>query len=153
VLNPWRSHAIAQIVDAQTAIFRAFQEQPLPEWLKLDITLGQLRALFILFHAGPTPIGQLGARLGVGRPAASLLVDALVRQNLVERFEDPTDRRRTLARLSAEALQLITQHYVGSQQQYEAWLNHLGDDDLTNLARALRELAAIAAPQPEAASG
>src|SRR5262245_37855891 len=118
--SPGRAHAIQQIVDAQIAIFRAFKNQPLPEWLQLDITLGQLRALFILFQAGPTPIGQLGVSLGVSRPAASLLVDALVRHGLVERFEDPTDRRRTFARLSPEALRLITQQYLGSQQQYEA---------------------------------
>jgi DNA-binding MarR family transcriptional regulator len=151
--NSRRGHAIKQIVDAQTTIFRAFQEQPLPEWLKLDITLGQLRALFILFQTGPIPIGQVGARLGVGRPAASLLVDALVRQGLVERFEDPADRRRSLARLSPEAQRLITQQYLGGQQQYEGWLNQLGDDDLVHLAHALRELAGIAAPEQAAASG
>ena len=105
---PNRARFIHDVVDAQTRILHAFQEQPIPEWLQLDLTLGQLRALFMLFQAGPTPIGQLGARLGLGRPAASLLVDALVRRGLAERFEDPTDRRRTLTRLSAEAQRLIT---------------------------------------------
>jgi len=141
-----RDLAIRQVLDAQTTIFHAFQDQPLPDWLKLDITLGQLRALFVLFQSGPVPIGQLGATLAVGRPAASLLVDALVRRGLVERFEDPSDRRRTFARLSSEAERLISQHYLGSQQQYEAWISQLGDDDLSHLARALTHLAAIASP-------
>jgi DNA-binding MarR family transcriptional regulator len=151
--NARRDLVVRQVLDAQSAIFHAFHDQPLPDWLKLDITLGQLRALFVLFQSGPIPIGQLGARLAVGRPAASLLVDALVRRGLVERFEDPADRRRTLARLSSEAQRLITQQYLGSQQQYEAWLSQLGDDDLTHLARALTELAAIASPDRARASG
>src|SRR3982751_4342780 len=152
VPNFRRDLAIKHVLDAQSAIYRAFHEQPLPDWLKLDITLGQLRALFVLFHSGPIPIGQFGARLVIGRPAASLLVDALVRRGLVERFEDPADRRRTLARLSSEAQRLISQQYLGSQQQYEAWLNELGDDDLAHLARALTQLAAIASPDQARAS-
>ena len=124
----------------------------MPEWLKMDLTLGQLRALFMLFQAGPTPIGQLGARLSLGRPAASLLVDALVRRGMVERFEDPADRRRPLARLSAEAQRLITEHYVGGAHQYEMWLSQLADDDLAHLSRSLRALAEIASPAIESAA-
>ena len=45
--NARRDLAIKQVLDAQSAIFRAFHEQPLPDWLMLDITLGQLRALFV----------------------------------------------------------------------------------------------------------
>lgn len=45
-------------------------------------------------------MGRLGSALGIGKPAATALVDALVRRELVERSEDPDDRRRTLVRLN-----------------------------------------------------
>ena len=135
---------VADVISAQTAVLRALHDAPLPAWLSLDLTLGQLRALFVLYHGGPTPIGQLGAALGLGKPAASLLVDALVQRGLVERHEDPTDRRRTLAHLSPTAQTLMGEQLTGSGERFAGWLRRLAPDDLASLARGLRALAAIA---------
>lgn len=135
---------IEEIVQAQTAVLRALHDRPQPAWLSMDLTIGQLRALFVLFHMGPTPIGQLGATLNLGKPAASLLVDALVHQDLVERHEDPTDRRRTLARLSSAAQALFAEHLTGSREQLSGWLRQLPPDELCALARGLCALATVA---------
>src|SRR5262249_58897755 len=52
---------------------------------------------FTLADFGPTPIGGVAGRLGIGLPAGSSLVDRLVEQGLVKRRGDPLDRRRTPA--------------------------------------------------------
>ncbi|HEY0584081.1 MAG TPA: MarR family transcriptional regulator [Chloroflexota bacterium] len=135
---------IEDIIEAQTALLVALHDRPVPTWLSLDLTVGQLKALFVLFHDGPTPIGQLGASLGLGKPAASLLVDALVQHSLVERREDPTDRRRTLAGLTPSAQVLFAEQLTGSGEQLAGWLRQLSPDDLDGLARGLQALSAVA---------
>lgn len=143
---------IDEVVTAQTAVLRALHDRPVPAWLSLDLTIGQLKALFVLFHSGPTPIGQLGAALGLGRPAASLMVDALVQRGLVDRHEDPTDRRRTLAQLSPIAQTLMSEQLTGSREQFAGWLRELAPDDLASLARGMTALAKIAS-NPEVLKG
>ncbi len=129
------------------AVLRALKQGGVPPWLSMDLSIGQLRALFVLFHTGPLPIGQLGATLGLGKPAASLLVDALVHHGLVERHEDSSDRRRTLARLTPSAQTLFAEQVTGSREQFAGWLHELSAHDLDGLARGLRALATIAAAQ------
>ena len=51
-------------------------------------------------------IGQIAEILGIGQPTASHLIDRLVQAQLVSRTEDPLDRRRTLAQLSPNGVEL-----------------------------------------------
>ena len=151
--SPHQDALVDEVVQAQATILRALHDRPVPAWLSLDLTIGQLRALFVLFQVGPTPIGQLGATLGLGKPAASLLVDALVQHGLIERREDPSDRRRTLVRLTPSAEALIAEHLTGSRERLADWLRQVPAEDLAALARGLRTLADIAvAHQLRAAS-
>jgi DNA-binding MarR family transcriptional regulator len=136
---------IDEVLATQTALLRALHDRPVPAWLSLDLTIGELKALFLLFHAGPTPIGRLGATLGLGRPAASHLVDALVQHGLVERREDLSDRRRTLAQLAPTAQTLMGEQLTGDRERFAGWLRQLGPDDLASLTRGLRALAAVVA--------
>jgi DNA-binding MarR family transcriptional regulator len=52
-------------------------------------------------------VGELAARIGLSRPAATALVDRLVRQGMLERVPDESDRRRVIVR-RAEAGRGIT---------------------------------------------
>lgn len=133
-----------QVMDAFDAVLQGLHSaRPLPAWAGLSLTLVQLTALFVLFRRGPLPTGRLGELLGLGKPAATLLVSALVQRGLVERHEDPRDRRRTLVQLAPPAQSLLAEHYAGSRQQLEAWLARLEPADLSRLARGLGALAGV----------
>src|SRR5260370_21048736 len=80
---------------------RALHERGAPAWHQVELSVAQLKALFALVDGGPTPIGGVAGRLSIGLPAASSLVERLVDQGLVERREDPLDRRPTLAQPTA----------------------------------------------------
>lgn len=69
----------------------------------------QIHALLHIFHAGECPISEIGALTDSSPAAASQLVDRLVQQGLVERSEDPLNRRAKKLRLSEQGLALIQQ--------------------------------------------
>src|SRR5881396_3187784 len=90
-------------------LVHALGEPTIAAWTQLDLTFPQLKTLIVLAHEGSSPIGQIAERLGVGQPTASHLVERLVQAGLVERAEDPANRRRTLAHLSYTGEELIGQ--------------------------------------------
>ncbi len=77
----------------------------------------QIHALIYIFHAGECQVSDLGALADVSNAAASQLVERLVQQDLVERREDPADRRIKILRLSGKGKELIgssifTNHFL-----------------------------------------
>ena len=113
-----------------------------PEWLDLDLTVGQIRGLFALASHGPMTIGQVAERLRVRLPWASTVVDRLVEEGLVQRGEDPADRRRTLARLTPRGEALVVQASVKAAQEHlRACLAKISAADLAALVRGLDALA------------
>ena len=69
----------------------------------------QIHALLHIFHAGECQVSDIGALSEATPAAASQLVERLVRQGLVQRSEDPHNRRVKKLRLTARGLQLIHQ--------------------------------------------
>src|SRR5439155_21058303 len=92
-------------------------------------------------------VGHLAQALGIGKPAASILVDRLVHLALVQRDEDRADRRRTLVRLSGRGEELVLGLRQGRRERVRQWASQLTDADLAALRRGLRALAAVAAGQ------
>ncbi len=120
-----------------------------PDWVELDLTLAQVKALFALSDDEPAPIGHVARRLGIGLPTASHLVEKLVRGGLVERAEDPKDRRRTLAQLTLTGEELVDR-LLGGVHRLPALLRELDEDDLAAFLRGLRAASCVAQRQAEA---
>ncbi len=78
----------------------------------------QIHALLHIYHAGECPISEIGALTDSSPAAASQLVERLVRQGLVQRSEDPLNRRIKKLHLTDKGLKLINQgvtsnHFLG----------------------------------------
>lgn len=133
-----------EVMEAFRDVMQALEADSAPAWTLLDCTMAQIRGLMTLTREGPLTIGELAGALGIGQPSASILVGHLVRAGLVERAEDPADRRRTFARLSRHGEELIGQIRQDKRERVRRWLAQMADDDLAALARGLRALAAAA---------
>jgi DNA-binding MarR family transcriptional regulator len=143
VLN--REQTVDGITQAWRDVFRAINFLNMPEWLGLDLTMAQLKALLALAGDEPMTVGALGQALGVQLPAASHAADSLVRLELARRYEDPEDRRRTFVQLTPRARALVEQLREGRRGLFHRWLAELADDDLAALLRGLQAIAAVAA--------
>lgn len=67
----------------------------------------QIHALLYIFHSGECQVSDIGALADVSNAAASQLVERLVQQDLVDRREDPENRRNKLVTLSKKGKDLI----------------------------------------------
>src|SRR5215471_15777162 len=131
-------------LDLYRTALRALHELGAPAWYEVELSVAQLKALFTLVDGGPMPIGGVAARLSIGLPAASSLVDRLVDQGLAKRREDPLDRRRTLAQPTAAGEALGQGLRQGSREALRTWLERMDPDDLRALVRGLEAMVALA---------
>jgi DNA-binding MarR family transcriptional regulator len=109
-------------------------------WLSLDMSMRQVKAVFVLAIHGPVSVGGLGRRLDLAEPTASLLVEELVTQGLAAREIDPLDRRRTLVKLTNEGAALVDRLQQTRDENLIRWLGQLGEDDLQAVLRGLEAI-------------
>lgn len=131
-------------VEAGHAVIRAAVRATLGELLGTDITMAQLKALAVIDDRQACTMGMLSERLGVKPPAASLLVDKLVRAGLAFRLRDAGDARRVLVRPTIAGTNLIGRVRHGGRTVLERWVRELSDQDLAATHRAFAALAAVA---------
>lgn len=139
-----RHGTIEDIIEAHRSIFRAIGASAPSVWMELDLSMAQLKTLMTLYNGGALAIGEIAESLGIGQPTASHLVNRLVQTQLVQRTEDPLDRRRTLAQLSASGEELaerINQIRFGTLRR---WLTQLDQTALTAFHQGSQALAAVA---------
>lgn len=132
-----RSALVSTVVEAYMELFVTMQFNAVSHWLMLELTFAQARALIILAARKELTISQLARLLGVGNPTASILIQQLVERGLVTRTEDTGDRRQAVVRLSARGAEISSGRRREREKQWERWLTHLSDDDLSALARGL----------------
>jgi DNA-binding MarR family transcriptional regulator len=83
------------------------------------LSMAQIHALMYVYHAGESRVAEIGALNEASPAAASQLVERLVRQGLVERSEDPQNRRIKKVRLSERGRRLIREGMSGSHSLRE----------------------------------
>jgi len=135
---------------AQEAVTQLTHAWHAPEWLELELSITQVKALIVLDCHPAITIGQLACKLGLAKPAASILVDKLVQAGYIERTEDAEDRRRTNIRLSTTGAELVYRLMRVKREQMRALLARMAPADLRALCQGLRALATAAGQAPAA---
>jgi len=123
-----------------------------PDWLSLDLTMGQFKAMMTVTMFGPQPVGALGRHLGLSEPGTCLLVDKLEEHGLAVRERDPRDGRRSLVTLTPAAVELAATLRQGREEHIERWLGTLATDELEGLLRGFRGLLRVAETTTEDAA-
>lgn len=131
------------LIDACIAVLGRLGSAARPDdsvWRDLDVTMSQLKAMFVLTCHGSLTVGGLARALGITEPSASLLADKLEGQGLAAREADPDDRRRTLVVPTSAALEMNERLRQVRNERMADWLVRLEDDDLRALLRGATAL-------------
>lgn len=105
-----------------------------------ELTMAQVRVLFRLRNSGPLTSGALASGLGVTLPTVTSVADRLVHRGLVERRDDPEDRRRVILALTADGSTLVERIQQGRRARLAAAVNALNDDERRRLVEGLEFL-------------
>ena len=136
--------SVDEALIAYKKVHRALLTSTASRWRHLDISMQQLRAIYLLRDEEVATVGRLAELFGVAMPAASVLADRLVKAGYVERNEDTADRRRVLLSLTRAGIQLVTDLREGSHSHLRRWMSQLSPEDLSALTRGWRALAEVA---------
>ena len=138
------SALVEQGVEAVTRLRRVLEEATATRWLKLELTLSQLKTVFTLDRMERVTISELAQQLGVGSAATSVLVDRLVRLKLAGRTEDPADRRRTFVSLTSRGRDLVAELRHGGREGLRQVVTALSPADLAALVQGVGAAVAVA---------
>ena len=111
------------------------------------LSMPQLGILMQLHYRGTCGISDLSEKFDITNAAASQLVDKLVQSGLIQREEDPHDRRVKRVNLTDKGAELIQQHTEKRYRWVEVLALKLSPEEreqvhqaLDILARATREI-------------
>ena len=116
----------------------------LEAWAGVGLTMTQLRVLFLLREDEGMTARALAESLSVTPSTLTRIMDRLVRGQLVQREEDPDDRRLVRHYLTQTALDMVGELERTGRERMDNLLNRLSEGQLGRLAEALRDFAAVA---------
>ena len=131
---------IAKIIELQRQMGRTLHGAYPEPLRRLDLTVAQMKILYLLGRRGPSAVGQIAEQLEVAQPSATRTLNRLVRQGLVERFEHPDDRRVSMHRLALSGQALLDQLQQGRRNRLDAALRRLSAAKLAQVVAAFESL-------------
>lgn len=101
------------------------------------LTMPQFNILMQLHYQRECGVSDISARMDITNAAASQLVEKLVQAGLLERAEDPNDRRAKQLRLSARGLELVEAGLAARYRWVDELIQSLEPDEREALAQAM----------------
>ncbi|MGH2543766.1 MAG: hypothetical protein ACRDIB_13260, partial [Ardenticatenaceae bacterium] len=67
--GPARTQLTREALQAYFELADTIRLATLPSWITLDLTISQVKAIFLLEHHGALAVSELAGLLGIGNPA------------------------------------------------------------------------------------
>ena len=125
--------------EALAARFTAVTHQWVSEGPAERTERARRKLLAAIAEKEPATLNEVAKSIGRGAPAVSRSVDALVRAGLVERTQDPNNRRRLALRLTQAGRDQMTARIAGGSA-LRGKLERLAHSELRALERAIEIL-------------
>lgn len=151
--GPGVEEALRTVLQALPEVAAGLKRPGVPAPLEvLFTTLGprHLPVLSYLMLDGPMSVGELSDRLGLAAPTTSLMIRDLDRAGLVQRTEDPGDRRRRLVRIAPDHDEMVRAWLDRRAQPIRSALERMSPTERRALSRGLQLLAEELSRQTQA---
>ena len=126
--------------DLVLRVARALRRRGADAMAPWDLAPHHVRALRVVGHHDGIRPGELAAHLRVAPRSVTDVVDALEGRGLLERHQDPGDRRATVLALTASGRRLVDETGAARRADAEAYFARLPERDRAALRRILTTL-------------
>ena len=120
--------------------FDALQGHALRNIASLGLGLSDFGILEMLLHKGPLPVNTIGEKIRLTSGSVSVAIDRLEAKGLVERRNDPNDRRARVVHLTAAGRKLIECAFARHAEAMEQAAAGVTGHERTELIRLLKQL-------------
>lgn len=132
-----REELVRHIMDASRDFYhRSFQLGGDREWADVDLTMPQLKLLFMVAAGQGVTMTQLARNVGMTLSTATGVADRLIGQGFARRENDPADRRLVLLHATDAGTALVDRLIQFGQAQLMQITERLTIDELRLLAQA-----------------
>jgi DNA-binding MarR family transcriptional regulator len=100
--------------------------------------------LRILERSGPLPVSAIGKQLIIAKQNMTTLVDRLMKEDLVERRLDATDRRVIKVFITKKGIKFLQESMQGLKKIVSQNLSALSEEDIESLYKAFQTIRTIA---------
>ena len=135
-----RKRLVKKLVKQMTRVQRHLRSGQASAWAGLDLTMPQVKTLFLLAE-GPMRMRGIAKRLGVEMPSATTMIDRLAAKGLVERRQDPADRRAVVCTVTPTGRDVVEKFWALRAARIESLASALSKKELEKVVPALEILA------------
>lgn len=104
------------------------------------LSLSHFEIIMYLAQKGKVTMKDISTWLNITPPSASVLVDVLVKKNLVSRIQSNKDRRTVHIIINKEAYKLMTEIHKNKMSLFKKILSKLSSEDKEDLVRILNNI-------------
>lgn len=136
----------ARLATVMVALMKGSHSETMNVALEYDLTLSQLRTLFVLDQIDePLGVGEIAERINLSMPATGRSIDALFKNGLVSRREDVVDRRIKRIELTTQGSEAIARISASRIAAVQGLVDSLSLEEREQLDAATATLDAIVA--------
>ena len=135
-----RRRLVKKLINHMERVQSHLRSGQVSAWSDLDLTMPQAKTLFLLAEE-PMRMRGIAGRLGVEMPSATTMIDRLVVKGLVERRQDPGDRRAVVCSVTPAGRDAVEKFWSLRAARIESLADNLSDEDLEIVVPAMKIMA------------
>ena len=135
-----RKKLVKNLIKHMSRVQRHLRSGQASAWSGLGLTMPQVKTLFLL-EEGPKRMRAVAARLDVEMPSATTMIDRLHAKGLVERSQDPGDRRAVVCSLTPAGKDAVDNFWALRMARVESLAATLSKKELEIVVSALKIMA------------
>ncbi len=129
------------IISSFLAIGRQMRQRcEIDQTLRQEVTIAQLEALRYIGEQKKVTMKEVGSFLSIAAPSATVLIDRLVRLDLVLRDQDSASRRSVVVQLTKKGKDILRKALLTRRIKLEALLDNLNQKDRETLFQLLEKM-------------
>lgn len=106
----------------------------------LPIPPSHVKVLFHLCHKGPSSVSDIAKRLIISKPNMTPIIDKLLSDGFVHRYNSPTDRRILMIEITDKARSFLKEQAEIMKNLLADRISSLSDEDLETLNESIKNM-------------